>query len=447
MSTLKVNTLTVKCGSTITIGESGKTVQLATGASQTGFGRTGTVDWETSSIKTSTFTATNGEGYFCNTTAGSFTVNLPAGSAGAIVAVSDYARKFSTNNLIISPNGSEKIGGVDSNATLSTIGQSATFVYVDSTNGWINIQETSNSVTGQPPFITATGGTISNTPTCRIHTFTSPGTFCVSGVSSTPANNAVAYMVIAGGGGGGGGGCGGDAGGGGGAGGFREGRTAPITPYTASPLAVATGITVTAQGYPIVVGAGGAGGSGPGNGTTGSGSSGLCISSSGGGFGKGSTGAPHPAGDGGSGGGGRGGGGIPAAGGSGNTPPVSPSQGNNGGVGGSPAGPNAQSPDNAGGGGGGAGAVGDNAGPGDDGGDGGTGVDSSINNVSTGYAGGGGASGFPGGSANKGGGAGTNLPSTSTGTAGTANTGGGGGGGRNGGTGGSGIVIIRYKIA
>ena len=41
MSTLKVNTLTVKCGSTITIGESGKTVQLATGASQTGFGRTG----------------------------------------------------------------------------------------------------------------------------------------------------------------------------------------------------------------------------------------------------------------------------------------------------------------------------------------------------------------------------------------------------------------------
>ena len=27
-------------------------------------GRTGTVDWQTDSIKTSTFTATNGEGYF-----------------------------------------------------------------------------------------------------------------------------------------------------------------------------------------------------------------------------------------------------------------------------------------------------------------------------------------------------------------------------------------------
>ena len=30
-------------------------------------GRTGTVDWDTSSIKTSTFTAESGNGYFCNT--------------------------------------------------------------------------------------------------------------------------------------------------------------------------------------------------------------------------------------------------------------------------------------------------------------------------------------------------------------------------------------------
>jgi hypothetical protein len=54
-------------GSTITLGASGDTIQLAGGASQTGFGRTGTVDWQTGSIKTATFTATNGEGYFCNT--------------------------------------------------------------------------------------------------------------------------------------------------------------------------------------------------------------------------------------------------------------------------------------------------------------------------------------------------------------------------------------------
>ncbi len=445
MSTIKANTLTVKCGSTLTLGESGKTVAIASGASTTGMGREGAVNWQTGSIKTATFTAVSGEGYFCNTTGGTFTVNLPAGSAGAIISVSDYARKFATNKLTISPNGSEKIGGVAEDANLNTIGQSATFVYVDSTNGWINVQETSNSVTGAPPFIVATGGTISNTPTCRIHTFTSPGNFVVCNVSSTPANNAVAYMVIAGGGGGGGGGSGGDSGGGGGAGGFREGRTAPITPYTASPLAVTTGITVTAQTYPIVVGAGGAGGSPPGNGAQGSTSSGLSISSAGGGPGQGNT--SGGAGSGGSGGGGRGGGGIPAAGGSGNTPPVSPPQGQNGGSGGSPAGPNPQSPDNAGGGGGGAGGAGDGAGPGDDGGDGGAGVTSSINNSPVARAGGGSSSGFPNGSASAGGGTGTALPSSSAGGAGTVNTGGGGGGGHTGGAGGSGLVIIRYKIA
>ena len=43
----------MKSGSsnTITIGASGDTVSLASGASQSGFGRTGTVDWQTT-IKT-----------------------------------------------------------------------------------------------------------------------------------------------------------------------------------------------------------------------------------------------------------------------------------------------------------------------------------------------------------------------------------------------------------
>ena len=37
-STVKVNTLTVATGCTMTLGESGKTIALASGASQTGFG-------------------------------------------------------------------------------------------------------------------------------------------------------------------------------------------------------------------------------------------------------------------------------------------------------------------------------------------------------------------------------------------------------------------------
>ena len=80
MSKIEVNTVAPQCGTTLTLGESGDTVVLGSGASQTGFGRTGTVDWQTGDIKTSTFTAVNGQGFFANTTSGGFTANLPAGS-------------------------------------------------------------------------------------------------------------------------------------------------------------------------------------------------------------------------------------------------------------------------------------------------------------------------------------------------------------------------------
>ena len=39
-------------GTAITIGASGDTVSLASGASQSGFGRSGSVNWQTSDIKT-----------------------------------------------------------------------------------------------------------------------------------------------------------------------------------------------------------------------------------------------------------------------------------------------------------------------------------------------------------------------------------------------------------
>ena len=109
-STIKVNNIQNQCGAniinessnTITIGASGDTVSLASGASQTGFGRTGTVDWDTTP-KTATFTAVSGDGFFCNTTSSAFTCNLPAGAAGAIVSLADYAGTWQTNNLTVSP--------------------------------------------------------------------------------------------------------------------------------------------------------------------------------------------------------------------------------------------------------------------------------------------------------------------------------------------------------
>ena len=71
-------------GSAVTLGRCGGTVALASGATQTGFGRTGTVDWDTTPKTSTDFTAANGEGYFVNTLqVEHVTMNLPAGSAGA----------------------------------------------------------------------------------------------------------------------------------------------------------------------------------------------------------------------------------------------------------------------------------------------------------------------------------------------------------------------------
>ena len=260
-STIKVNTIQNQCGAdiikesgnTITIGASGDTVTLASGASQTGFGREGSVNWQTGSLKTSTFTAVSGEGYFINQ-GSAITMNLPAGSAGAIVAVSDYARNFATYNLTITPNGSEKIGGSAASAKLNVNGQAATFVYVDSTKGWVNVQNAEDTEVGTA-FIAATGGTTTTSGDFKIHTFTGPGTFCVSAVGNPAGSTSVDYMVVAGGGAGAGKNHGGGVGGGG-AGGIRIGTVCQPSPLSPAPL-VAPGHTVSVQGYPIVVGGGG----------------------------------------------------------------------------------------------------------------------------------------------------------------------------------------------
>ena len=282
MSKIEVNTVAPQCGTTLTLGESGDTVTLGSGASQSGFGRTGTVDWQTGSIKTTGFTAANGEGYFVDTSSGAVTATLPSSpSAGNIVSFADYTRTFGTNNLTIGRN-SEPIGGVAADAILTVNGQSATFVYVDGTEGWINIQETQTSQTGAVAFMAATGGTITTDGDFKVHTFTGPGTFCVSQVSTVSASrNETAYVVV-GGGGGGGSSC---AAGGGGAGGFREGRCSSAVPYTASPLVATSGITATAAAFPITVGAGGTKGAYPGNAGAGGTSTYSTITSAGGGGG------------------------------------------------------------------------------------------------------------------------------------------------------------------
>ena len=457
MSEIKVNKISPRtaCG-TVTLGDSGDSFVIPAGATitnngtQTGFGRTGTVDWDTTP-KTGTFTAVSGDGFFCNTTSGGFTANLPAGVAGAIVSFADYAGTWQTGNLTVSPNGTDKIGGVNADIVLNTEGQSVTFVFADSTQGWINVQDSTSNERANA-FLTATGGTITTCGNDKIHTFTGPGTFAVSAVAPCAANNLVSYMVVAGGGG-----TEGDYSGGGGAGGYREVKS-PVTPYTASPLdgypSSPNRVTVTATSFPITVGAGGAGScSAPDRtGNPGSTSTFSTITSAGGGGAGVQNPSTTPNNSNGRTGGSGGGGASPSgSGGAGNTPPTTPAQGQNGG-----SGIHSGSYSTSAGGGGGAGGTGANGVASNPGGAGGAGVTSSINGTPTARAGGGGGSAEAGGGAGGtggggGGGASRGGPSPvspTPATAGTVNTGGGGGGAANttGVSGGSGIVIIRYKF-
>jgi len=317
-------------------------------------------------------------------------------------------------------------------------------------------------------FVVASGGT----PACGVidgdykyHTFTGPGTFCVT-AGTCVANNDVAYMVVGGGGAGGWG-----TGGGGGGGGYREGKNNCLTPYTASPIAAASGITVTTQGYPITVGAGTPAGcvTNPAGCHTGNLSTFSTITSAGGG--GGASGAEAGAAGGSGGAGGYTWAGvhvsIPAPNafkGAGDTPNVTPDQGFPGGKGW-----DAWYSGILTGGGGGASEAGvcaTSSGPGGSAtgtaGRGGAGTTSSITAAPVAYAGGAGGTAYgihlgsinPGNSGaaspcGTGKAAGGPLASRS----GTTNRGGGGGGaggpggvGCAGGSGGSGVVVIRYKF-
>jgi len=469
MSKIEVNEIDKQSGSTLTLGGSGTTVQLATGASQSGFGREGSVNWQTGSIKTTTFTAVSGEGYFVDTSSGAVTMNLPAGVAGAIVAVADYTRTFNTHNLTITPNGSNKIGGTAADATLNVDGQAATFVFVDSTEGWINVQNAEDTEQGQA-FMSASGGTESTCGNFKIHTFTGPGTFTVSEAAQSAADNIVDYVVVAGGGGAR------TYGGGGGAGGFRYYANTTNNPQTCAPGAPinnfpsGTAVTVSATAFPITVGAGGAGPTSlPGNADNGSPSTFSTITSAGGG-GGGKYG--EPAGTAGSAGGSGGSGGLAGpgsqtggAGGAGNTPPVNPAQGFAGGSSGK-ASPGTTTGYGGSGGGGGALAVGVSVPPttfNSAGGNGGAGagvkgfgssgeVSSCVSYFSGGGGGTYGLTPSPGasGTGGIGGGAdGITSPGANPTADGTANTGGGAAGSVGnpaGQAGGSGIVIIRYRF-
>jgi hypothetical protein len=298
MSEIKVNKLSPRSGTDITLGNSGTDFIVPSGATitvnsggqivnngtTTGFG----LAWQ--SVQTTGFTAAVGNAYPCDTTSAGFTVTLPAApSAGDQVQLVDYAGTFDTNSLIINPNGEDIEGGA-SNLQLTGEREGVILTYIDSTQGWI-----------------ATSGINEGTDALE------------------PVSYSIDFLVVAGGGSGGREAVTSGTGGGGGAGGYR---------LSTQTVTGGTTITVTVGDGGAVVGGGGGSQGNDGSNSSISGSGLTTITSTGGGGGGGGTSIPDC--DGRNGGSGGGAGNASSSVGSGNTPSTAPSQGNNGGVGGSP---------------------------------------------------------------------------------------------------------------
>jgi hypothetical protein len=384
------NLITQTNSTTITIGSTGQTISLASGASSSGFGLT----WNPT-VQTTNFTASVGVGYMVNTTTAAITATLPAApSIGDQVAFVDFNETAATNNIVLNPNGL-KIDGTTENTRIVNGGEGVTILYTGTTRGWIPVSAANE------------------------------------GTTALSSQYNIDFLVIAGGGGGGA-----DNGGGGGGGGYRT-----------STQAVNRGTTIT-----VTVGDGGTGGIGTsGSDSSISGSGITTVTSAGGGRGGTSGSAPLINGaSGGSGGGGCGGQGT-TSGGTGNTPSTSPSQGNNGG--GGITGTDDNRPSGGGGGAGAVGVTGSQPiGAGSGGAGTASSITGSSVTRAGGGGGGIGSAGATAGVGGSGGG-GTGGYNTGNGTAGTANTGGGGGGGAGsgnypvngndaGGAGGKGVVIL-----
>ena len=405
MSKIEVDAIEPQSGTSLTLGASGDTITIPSGATlvnngtATGFA---SIAWQSSIVTASTLTAEAGKGYWINTTSNACTITLPASaSVGDQIIFSDYLRTWGTNAVTINQNSLNFQGNSTPNPVYDTNGESVDIVYSGATKGWIPNND--DDVTLE-----------------------------------TPQPYSVDFLVIAGGAGGGV-----DSGGGGGAGGYRNSYSTETSGGGGSSEASLAFIAGTV--YTITVGSGGAGStSDSASGINGvnssiSGSGLTTLTSTGGGGASSNSGSIGSAGGSGGGAGVYSSGGV-IAGGSGTA--------NQGYAGGSANG--GPYPDRKGGGGGGASAVGVNASI-YVAGNGGAGLASSITGSSITRAGGGGgggtnSAGTPGSGGSGGGGAGTVSDNTSA-TSGTVNTGGGGGGkgagSGNAGNGGLGVVILR----
>ena len=283
---------------TLTLGYSGQTISVASGATLLGGG----ITW-TSTVVTSAMTVAVNTGYFVNTSTAAITVTLPASaSVGNTIILSDFYRTWGTNALTLNQNSLNFQGYTSPNPVYNTAGQTVQLVYSGSTQGWIPISD--DDVTNETPqpysidFLVVAGGGGGGTPnqggggggggfrtstqsvsigtviTATVGDGGAASIGATNGSNSSISGSGLTTITSAGGGGGGqGSGTGGNGGSGGGGGGNNGTAGSGNTPSTSPSQGNNGGTsTTTAPNY----GGGGGGGAGAvgGNGTNTSGGNG-----------------------------------------------------------------------------------------------------------------------------------------------------------------------------
>ena len=152
---VKTNKISPATGVAFALGDSGDTFTIPSGATLDNLGTaTGfaSIAWQTI-VTASTLTAVAGNGYWIDTTSNTCTITLPASASnGDQIIFVDYARNWGTNKIIIDSNGLNYQGEDDTyTVEYTTDGQSVNIVYSGATNGWIPLDDDASADEPSPP--------------------------------------------------------------------------------------------------------------------------------------------------------------------------------------------------------------------------------------------------------------------------------------------------------
>ena len=113
----------------------------------------GAISWQ-SSVKTSSFTGTAGEGYFVDTTSSSVTVTLPSSpSVGDLISFVDYGGNSAVNPIVFTT--SDNIEGGSADQGIQYNKGAVQLVFSGATKGWISVSASGEGSEALPTPITS----------------------------------------------------------------------------------------------------------------------------------------------------------------------------------------------------------------------------------------------------------------------------------------------------